>query len=54
MRDTSLRSERDVEMHLQLPVIANIPTVDLRLSNRPQGTVLTSVPSRRLQIGEGA
>jgi polysaccharide chain length determinant protein (PEP-CTERM system associated) len=53
-RDTSLRSERDVEMHLQLPVIANIPTVDLRSSNKPQDRILTSAPSRRLQIGEGA
>jgi polysaccharide chain length determinant protein (PEP-CTERM system associated) len=34
MRDSSLRTERDVEMQLRLPVIAVIPTIDLTATNK--------------------
>jgi hypothetical protein len=43
MQNTSLRSERDVEMALQLPVLALIPVIEPKPKNaKAQGSLLGS------------
>jgi polysaccharide chain length determinant protein (PEP-CTERM system associated) len=54
MRDSSLRTERDVELQLQLPVVAVIPSVDLTSSNNAPQRTRDGASSSGLRLGEGA
>jgi polysaccharide chain length determinant protein (PEP-CTERM system associated) len=51
MRDTSLRSERDVEISLRLPVLATIPTIDFLSSSGP--TLLIKQTATHSSAGTG-
>jgi len=50
MKDTSLRSERDVEFSLRLPVLAMVPAIE-PLSGKKAGALVTPM---REEIGVGA
>jgi hypothetical protein len=52
MRDTSLRSERDVEVSLRLPVLATIPTIEFLSNSGP--TLLTKQTATHSITGTGA
>jgi polysaccharide chain length determinant protein (PEP-CTERM system associated) len=54
LRDSSLRTERDVEIQLQLPVVAVIPTIDLKSSSKALRRARRKVSSSDLQLGVGA
>lgn len=51
LRDTSLRTERDVEMILHLPVLCVLPTVDPLSQNKSNAPRLQASPMERMQLG---
>jgi len=54
LRDSSLRTERDVELQLQLPVVAVIPTIDLKASNKAVKRARRNASPSNLRLGVGA
>ena len=54
MQDTSLRTERDVEFGLRLPVLAMVPVIELIASRKPNKTTVTSPASTGLGLSTGA
>jgi len=51
LRDTSLRTERDVEMVLHLPVLCVLPTIDPLSQNKSNAPRLQAGSMERLQLG---
>jgi polysaccharide chain length determinant protein (PEP-CTERM system associated) len=54
LRDSSLRTERDVELQLQLPVVAVIPTIDLKASHKAMRRTRRVASSSSVGLGVGA
>lgn len=54
VQDTSLRSERDVEAALRLPVLAMIPSIEPVLSKKGSKAMLTRLTDSKLEPGAGA
>ena len=54
LRDSSLRTERDVELQLRLAVVAVIPSIDLTSSNGAPRRTLDAASSGGLRLGAGA
>ena len=54
MRDTSLRTERDVEFVLRLPVLAMVPEVGPMAAKAPKPISMAPVTKSSLRLGSGA
>lgn len=54
LKDTSLKSERDVELALRLPVLAMIPAIDPVLSKKSSKSTLMRPADSNLSLGAGA
>jgi len=54
MQDTSLKTERDVEFALRLPVLAMIPAIEPLMSKRPNNKVIRPTPDSDLRLSAGA
>jgi protein tyrosine kinase modulator len=54
IRDTSLRTERDIEFSLRLPVLAMVPAINPVASKRPNKTVMSELGSTGLGLTTGA
>jgi len=53
LQDTSLRTERDVEYGLQLPVLAMVPAIGPLASNKPNGSAVRSLADSSLGLHTG-
>jgi hypothetical protein len=54
MQDTSLRTERDVEVGLRLPVLAMLPAIDPIANRKPNKPAVNPLASTGLGISTGA
>jgi polysaccharide chain length determinant protein (PEP-CTERM system associated) len=54
MRDTSLRTERDVEVSLQLPVLAMVPTIKPSSGSKPTQPLAQTPAHSGASVGTGA
>jgi capsular polysaccharide biosynthesis protein len=54
MQDTSLRTERDVEVGLRLPVLAMLPAIDPIANRKPNKSAVNPLTSTGLGISTGA
>jgi len=54
MRDTSLRTERDVEFVLRLPVLAMVPEIGLMTAKAAKQISIAPDTKSSLQWGSGA
>jgi polysaccharide chain length determinant protein (PEP-CTERM system associated) len=54
MQDTSLRTERDVEVGLRLPVLAMLPAIDPIANRKPNKSAVNPLASTGLGISTGA
>ena len=54
IQDTSLRTERDVEFSLRLPVLAMVPAIDPAASKKSNKTAVSGLASTGLGLSTGA
>jgi hypothetical protein len=54
MQDTSLRTEREVEVALRLPVLAMVPAIEPIATKKSMGTGVSGLASSGLGLNAGA